>query len=114
MSREPSAGRLALTAALLCGSLKGCGGPVKSPGPWPPTAAQAGDCTLAYAERPADTTASTPPSAVTHDPNSAGHPGHPAGQAVLDAVAAGPQGLLAGGYVSSGIVPRATLWSSAT
>ena len=85
-----------------------------SPRPSPPTSAQAGDWTLANVERPADNIASTPPSAVTHDPNSAGHPGHPAGQAVLDAVAAGPQGLLAGGYVSSGIVPRATLWSSAT
>ena len=114
MSRDPGAGRRALTAALLCGSLMGCGGPVTSPRPSPPTSAQAGDWTLANVERPADNIASTPPSAVTHDPNSAGHPGHPAGQAVLDAVAAGPQGLLAGGYVRSAGVPRAALWSSAT
>jgi hypothetical protein len=98
---------------LLSGLLVGCGAPVATPRPSLPATASPGDWTLANVERPADNIASTPP-ASSHDPNSAGHPGHPAGQAVLDAVAAAPGGLVAGGYVMSAGVRRATIWRSAT
>jgi len=114
MRRDSSAACGALAAALLCGALVGCGGLVTTSGAPPATLAPAAHWTVANVERPLDNIASTPPSAVSHDPNTAGHPGHPAGQAVLKAVAAGAPGLVAGGYVTSGGAPRAALWNSAT
>jgi hypothetical protein len=95
------------------GSATQSGGP-GTPAPSPSAARSpiAGvDWALAEAvERPPDNIASAPPSEVVHDPNSAGHPGHPVGQAHLQAVAVGGPGLVAVGHVYPGF--RAAAWTS--
>ncbi len=64
-----------------------------------------------FVERPADNVASAPPSEAVHDPNSAGHPGHPPGQAHLQAVTVAGRILVAVGHVVPGF--RAAVWTSA-
>ena len=124
-ARPPGAPARTLIVPVVVVVLMGCSTPVPSgtsvpparpgtPSPSPSALRSpiAGiDWALAGAvERPPDNIASAPPSEVVHDPNSAGHPGHPVGQAHLQAVAVGGPGLVAVGHVYPGF--RAAAWTS--
>jgi len=101
-----------VTAIFLVGlGITACGGPAR-PTPQPTRSPLIGVdwATVPDVERPADTIASTQPSDAPRGTDTAGHPGHPAGQAHMQAVTSGSPGLVAVGHVVPGV--RAAAWTS--
>ena len=103
--------RTGVALVLLAVAVAACAGP-REPGKSPAALPVIGMdwATVPDVERPSDTIASAQPSQLPHGSDTAGHPGHPAGQAHLQAVARGGPGLVAVGHVVPGV--RAAAWTS--